>query len=305
MLQSSLLPENQMKNRMIGYLMVLVALSCWGLIGPLGRFGLNAGLEPMEVAFWRAAVGGLFFGIHAAVSGKWRIDIKRRIIFCLFGIPGVAVLFFVYQVGVKEAGASMTAILQYTAPIWVALWACLFFKEVITRIKALSIALSIGGAAMVCLSGGGLPQGASMLGLLAGLASGFLYSLHFLFAKKYLHDVSPVTLYMHILPVGALCMLPFIDFQIQTKPLIGVWLPTLALGFFTAWVGFLGYAEALKRLAVTQVAVTATLEPFVAAFFAFIWWDENFPALGWVGAALVVAAVIMSINPAGAHTDKS
>lgn len=299
MTEQVLLPEVQLRNRLIGYLMVFIALSCWGLIGPLGRFGLDAGLAPLEVAFWRASFGGFFFLIHAIASGKWRIDIRRRIIFILFGIPGVAVLFSVYQLGVREAGASMTAILQYTAPVWVALWARMFFHESITLVKVASISLAIGGAAMVSLSGGGLPQGASLVGVIAGLASGFLYSLQFLFGKKYLtKDVSPVTLYLHILIAGALFMFPFIDFEIQTKPIMDVWIPLIAMGFFTGWAAFWAYGESLKRLPVTQVAVMATFEPFIAAFFAFIWWGENFPLLGWIGAILVVSAVILSIKPA-------
>ena len=302
MTKNVLLPENQIRDRLIGYFMILLAISCWGLIGPLGRFGLDAGLAPLEVAFWRASLGGLFFIIHAMFSGKWRIDLNRRIIFTLFGIPGVAALFYVYQVGVREAGASMTAILQYTAPVWVALWARLFFSESITWLKAVSITMSIGGAAMVSLSGGGLPQGASLLGIIAGLASGLLYSLHFLLGKKYLQNVSPITLYMHILPAGALAMLPFFEFEIQTKSILGVWTPMMAMGFFTGWAGFWAYGEGLKRLAVTQAAVMTTLEPFVAAFFAFVWWGENFPALGWGGAMLVVAAVVLSIKPVKRQT---
>lgn len=296
MTENTLLPTNHWKNLLVGYLMVLAAVCCWGLLGPLARFGLDAGLSPMEVAFWRAFLAGGFFLIHALIKGEWRVDPRRRVIFILFGIPGVALLFFVYQTGVQEAGAAMTSVLQYTAPVWVALWGWMFFSESVTWMKLVSIALAIGGAALVCLSGGGLAQGASLLGIFAGLASGFLYSLHFLFGKKYLQNVSPVTLYMHILPAGALFMLPFIDFEIQTKPVLSVWVPMLAMGLVTGWLGFLAYAEGLKRLAVTRVAIVATLEPFVAAFFAFIWWSENFSPLGWIGAALVVAAVVISVR---------
>ena len=295
-IMTSLLTEEQLKTRLIGYLMVLIAVSCWALIGPLGRFGLDAGLAPMEVAFWRASVGGVFFVAHALLTGKWRIDLRRRVYFLLFGIPGVLALFYSYQVGVQQAGAAMTSILQYTAPVWVALWARLFFAESITWLKALSIALAVGGAALVSVSGGGLAEGATPVGIIAGLAAGFFFSLHFWFGKKFLQNVSPITLYMHILPAGALCMLPFIDFEIQTKSVAAVWLPMLALGFMTGWAGYWAYGEGLKRLAATRVAVMATVEPFIAAFFAFIWWGESFSLLGWLGAALVVSAVLISIR---------
>ena len=289
------LPTQQLKNRLTGYLMLLLAVTCWALIGPLARFGLAQGLKPMEIAFWRALLGGIFFICQALFSGQWHLAPRRRIIFILFGIPGVVGLFYSYQLGVQQAGAAMTSVLQYTAPIWVAIWARLFFAERITRIKAFSISLAVSGAAFVSLSGGGLSTGATVTGVIAALAAGFFFSLHFWFGKKYLQNVSPVTLYMHILPAGALFMLPFIDFEIQTKSMWNVWLPILALGFLTGWAGYWAYGEGLKRLAVTRVAVLTTLEPLIASFFAFIWWGELFPPLGWIGVALVISAVLLSI----------
>lgn len=292
----ALQPEQKFKNLVVGCFMVLLAVSCWALIGPLGRFGLDAGLSPMEVSFWRASFGGIFFILHGFLGNLWRIDLKRRLIFIAFSIPGVVCLFFSYQLGVKEAGAAMTSVLQYTAPIWVAIWARLFFKEGINLIKVISIILAIAGAALVSVSGGGLAHGASILGIVAGLASGFFFSLHFAFGKKYLANVHPVTLYMHILPAGALFMLPFVNFQIHNHPFDTVWFPLIMLGLLTGWAGYWAYCEGLKRLAATRVAVLATIEPFIAAFFAFIWWGENFPLIGWLGAILVVSGVLVNLK---------
>lgn len=56
-------------------------------------------------------------------------------VFSLFGIPGVGLLFFTYMFAVNEAGAATTSVLNNTAPIWVAVWAYLFFKEVMTGSK--------------------------------------------------------------------------------------------------------------------------------------------------------------------------
>ncbi len=292
----ALLPGQTLKNTLIGCLMVVLATCFWALIGPLARFGLAAGLSPMEVAFWRACFGGIFFLLHGFMAGLWKIDPKRRLIFIAFSIPGVVFLFFTYQIGVKEAGAAMTSVLQYTAPIWVAIWARVFFKEGINLIKLISIILAITGAALVSISGGGLAGGASALGIIAGLASGFFFSLHFAFGKKYLSSVHPITLYMHILPAGALFMLPFVEFKIQTQPFMGVWVPMIILGLLTGWAGYWAYCEGLKRLAATRVAVLASIEPFIAAFFAFMWWGENFSPFGWIGAVLIVSGVLVNLK---------
>ena len=36
-------------------------------------------------------------------------------------------------------------------------------------------------------------------------------------------------------------------------------------------------------------------EPFMAALFAFLWWGEAFTPLGWLGACLVIGAVVLVI----------
>ena len=280
-------------QRFIGYTMIIIAISCWGLIGPLGRFGLAEGVSSLEIAFWRAAFGGAFFIVQAACTGLWRAAPAQRSAFIAFGLPGIALLFLTYQVGVQYSGAALTAVLNNTAPIWVALWSFIFFKESMTPLKIISVAMAIAGAALVCVSGGGLGGTPSFIGIAAGLMSGVCYSLHYPFGKKYLKNVSPVTLYMHILPVGALCLLPFVDFAPKSGQ---VWLSLLGLGFLSSWVAYRTFCEALKRLESTRVAIMAPLEPFVAAFFAYLWWGENFSTLGWVGAGLVVSAVLLSIK---------
>ena len=283
------------KTALLGYLLVLTASVGFSLIGPISRYPLSEGVSPLECAFWRASFGGLFFLVHGVIIGAWRIPARQRAIFSVFGLPGVALLFFIYMFGVKEAGAATTSVLNNTAPIWVAVWSYLFFKEILTGSKILSIFLAIAGAGLIAFSGGGLPQGSSLVGILAGIATGFLFSLHVLIGKKYLSaKVSAVSLYMHILPVGALCILPFVEFS-TNKPL-SVWLALVALGLICNWVPYLAFCAGLRRLPATRVSVFQTAsEPLLAAFFAFVFWGEMFSFMGWMGVILVISAVLIII----------
>lgn len=281
---------------LIGYFLVFCAALGFALIGPISRYPLAHGVSAMECAFWRAAFGGLIFIVHGICTGAWRVTGAQRSVFLLFGIPGVGVLFFLYMFAVQHAGAATTSVLNNTAPIWVAIWSYLFFKELITGKKIISIALAIAGAGLIAFSGGGLPQGSSPLGILAALGSGFIFSLHALVAKKYLSDkVTAVSLYMYILPVGALCILPFVTFM--PGKTWEVWLALISLGVACNWLPYLCFCAALKRLTATRVSVFETAsEPLLAAIFAFFWWGEAFTLLGWIGAIVVIGAVVAIIS---------
>lgn len=278
-----------------GYVMVFIASFCFALVGVLSRYPLAEGVSPIECAFWRAAFGSIFFIIQGIITGAWRVKAKERVVFSLFGIPGVACLFFLYNFSVQEAGAATTVVVANTAPIWVAILSYWVFKEPFTYAKFFSIVLALIGAGLIAFSGGGLPQGSSMIGILAGLGVGFCFSFHVFLGKFYLSDrISAVSIYMYILPVGALCMLPFVDFMPDKS--WQAWLSMLMIGFFSNWIGYMALCGGLKRLpAIRLSAFETAVEPFLGALFAFVLWNEMFHPLGWIGAVLLIGAVIMIV----------
>jgi drug/metabolite transporter (DMT)-like permease len=48
-------------------------------------------------------------------------------------------------------------------------------------------------------------------------------------------------------------------------------------------------------LEATRAAVTATLEPVIAAVVAYFWWNEYFTFLGYAGSALILLSVVLMI----------
>jgi len=285
-------PSHTFQQQCLGYGFSALAALFWAFLGPLGRICMADGISPQETAFWRAVFGALFFWFHAAPKELVRVPPRIALIFVAFGCVGVSVFFGAYFLAVDKAGAALAAILLYTAPVWVALLSRLFFRELFTGPKLLALALALVGVILACMSGGGLPQGANFLGIAAGLAAGFCYSLHYILGAHYLKQYSPITLYCWCLPAGALFLLPFISFGAKTTT---VWIALAMLGFFCTYAAYRSYCEGLKRLSPTVVAVVATLEPILAALVAWWWWGEQFSPLGWAGAGLILGAVLLMV----------
>ncbi len=276
-----------------GICFVLLAALCWAFIGPIGRYSLEQGATPLEAAFWRAVFGSVFFWLHGLRSGLVVVPFRAAAACMLFGIVGIGGLFGTYLVAVQQVGAALSSVLLYTAPAWVAVFSRLVYKEKLSPAKTAAVILAVGGAALACSSGGGLPQGASRYGLLMGLASGLAYSAHYIFGAHYLRRYSPVSLYCWALPAGALILLPFVEFSAKSP---SSWMSLLLLGAVCTFGAYRAYGEGLKRLPPTTASVLAAMEPIIASLLAWWWWQELFSPLGWVGAALVVAAALLIVG---------
>ncbi len=282
-----------MRQRYLGYLLILAAASLWALLGPVSRFSLEAGLSPLEVAFWRALFGGLFFLLHAAKADALRIaSAKDGLAFALFGAVSLGGFFASYQYAVKTGGAALASVLLYTAPAWVAVFSRCLFGESVSLMKAAAIGLSLAGVCCVSFSGGAVTTGAALPGVVFGLISGLLYATHYIMTKKYLTRYTAFTLYAYWLLFGALSLLPFISFSAKTA---WDWGPLVLLGLVCTYGAYSAYCAGIRLLEPTRAAVVATLEPVLATLVAWWWWGEAFTPAGWAGAVLIIGAVLLMV----------
>lgn len=58
---------------MNGYLLIFFAAVLWGLIGLFSRGILEAGVGPLELAFWRASLAGGMFVPRALLARQLRV----------------------------------------------------------------------------------------------------------------------------------------------------------------------------------------------------------------------------------------
>jgi DME family drug/metabolite transporter len=280
----------------VGYAYIVGAALLWATIGPSARFALQAGIAPLEIGFWRATIAGLLFALHAGVRGRLRIARTDLPAVGAFALLGVTVFYWSYFRAVQLGGAALAAILLYTAPAWVALAAALWLGERLTVRKSVAVALTLAGIALVAFgSGPAVATGASVTttrvaALAWGLLSGLAYAGYYLFGKRYFGRYEASTLFAYALPVGAVLLLPAVRFA----PKAGhEWLVLVFLAVVPTYGAYLLYSFGLARIEATRAATVATLEPVAAAALAYVVWGEALRAVGYVGAALVLAGVLV------------
>jgi DME family drug/metabolite transporter len=275
-----------------GYLYIIAAATLWGIIGPVSKFAFSEGLAPMEVAFWRAVLAWGFFGIHALITNQVRINWRDLPAMVFFAVFGVTLFYATYQLAVNEGGAALAAVLLYTAPAWVTLMSRFFFKESITPLKLIALLLTLAGVGSVSLSTGELTAQISYPALLSGLSAGFCYSLYYIFGKHFSGRYTSPNLFLYILPMGALGIYPWVSFCPKTAM---AWVALTCLAALSTYGAYYFYYKALRYLEASKAAITATLEPVIAAVTAFWWWNESFTPKGYVGSILILTAVLMVV----------
>jgi DME family drug/metabolite transporter len=274
----------------MGYGYIALAALLWGTLGPVARIALADGVTPLELGFWRALVGGLLFGAHAAARGRVGRDLPAV---AAFALVGVALFYVSYFRAVRAGGAAVAAILLYTAPAWVALGSRAWLGERITRRTVAALALTLAGVALVAWGSGAAPGRAVPLGAAAigwGLVSGIAYASYYLFGKRYFARYEPSTVYLYALPLGALALAPAVTFAPKDG---AVWATLLFIAVVPTYLAYLVYGEGLRRVDATRAATVATLEPVVAASLAVAVWGEALRPLGYAGGGLVLAGVLV------------
>jgi DME family drug/metabolite transporter len=275
-----------------GYLLIALAALLWGTLGIASRLILQSGVEPLELSFWRATIGGSLFALQALRIGKVRVDRRDYPALAGFAVIGVSLFYLSYLLAVRAGGAALAAILLYTAPAWVAVASALWLHEPMTRRKLVALTLTLLGVALVAAGTGGGATGIHLgtSALFWGLVSGLAYASYYLFGKRYFTRYHTATLFMYALPLGALLLLPGVHFAPKSAATWG-------------WIGFVGvvptflalqvYSAGLRRVSATNAVTVATLEPVVAAVLAYLVWGEALGLLGYLGAALVLAGVLV------------
>lgn len=275
---------------LIGTIYCVLAALAWAIIGPVSRVCFAEGMDPASVAFWRMAISGLCFLVHALLRGGLKAAGRDFVSMVLFGAINVSLVILSLQISIQKSGGAIAIILMFTAPAWVALFSRILFHEAINKAKLAALTLAMIGTSLVCLSGGSLGGEVSYVGIGCGLLSGFTYAFQFLFFAWYKDRYSTQALFAFTFLPAALVLSFFATFNgISLHAATALFI----LSFVSTYVSYFWYGQSLRYLSPVQAAILGNLEPVVSTLLCWWLWNENFSFIGWVGCALVIGSVLL------------
>src|SRR5215210_3343519 len=131
--------------------MVTAAALLFAVNGTISKIVLSSGISSLELTQVRAT--GAFAGFAAMLALVRRESLRVRLrelpSLIAFGVVGVAFVQWLYFVAIDRLPIGIALLLQYLAPILIALWARTVMHEPVRRRIWLALVLALVGLALI------------------------------------------------------------------------------------------------------------------------------------------------------------
>lgn len=288
-------------------LYIIVAGTLWGIISIFVNQLRIIGFNSMQVVSIRVLFSALVLVFYLLLKDRQQLKIKLKDIPLFIGTGVGSIIFFNYcyfEAIDIIGGASIPALLLYTAPIFVMILSVILFKEKITKKKLISLVMTFLGLALVTGAFSSSDK-ISIFALLLGLGSGLGYALYSIFGKFLVDKYSAITITTYTFVVATIFSVPFsgivqnFDLLISLKGILSA----LALAVVSTVLPFLLYTKGLYGMEAGKASILATVEPFVATIVGVLFFKEIMTSFKIIGMLLVLLAIII-LNVNKKSTDK-
>ncbi len=251
------------------HLALLGAASMWGLMSPMGKAAMEAGVSGLSLATLRMTGGAVCFWITSFFVRDEKVP-PRDLLMLFFA----ALLSIVFNQGCFTFGLSLTSpidasIITTTMPLITMVLAALFLKEPVTPMKVGGIFLgSIGALMLVVGSQGGAAKDSNLWGDLLCLTAQFSFACYLTIFKKLIAKYSVFTLMKWMFTYASICFLPFsyrdVSEMVNTHFATEVWLEVGYVVLFGTYCSYILMLVGQKALRPTVVSMYNYVQPIVS-----------------------------------------
>jgi len=289
--------------------MVLGAATLFAINGTVAKVILASGISALRLTEVRLTGAALGLLAILALTRPSTLRLRRAELLFLvaFGVGGVALVQWLYFFAIHRLPIGIALLIQYLAPLIVALWARYVMHRPVRRRIWLALGLALIGLVLVAeiWQRGTL----NALGVAAALGAAAAFALYILLAERGVIRRDPVSLSCYGFVFGALfaaVVQPWWDFPAhivgEHVSLLGhlsshtapVWLLMTWMVVMGTIVPFGLFVGALAHIPAPRASVIAMFEPVVAIVVAWAWLGEDLAAAQLVGAGVILAGIVLA-----------
>ena len=237
--------------------------------------------SPLAINGTRNLISAILIGIYLKVTHH-KIVINPAV---LFGAVCMAATTTLFTIANKLTTAANTIVLQFTAPVFVILLMWIFFKERPKRVDIIaSVIVFIG---IICFFIDGLSTG-NMLGNVIAVLSGIGYAGVFMMNSFEKSDsLSSIFLGQSLSAVTCVWFV-FGETDFGAAAIGGI----VALGVFQLALAYIFMAKGLDEVPAVTASLTTAIEPILNPLLVAVFYHETVTPLSFVGAVIVIAAIV-------------
>ena len=289
------MPEAGRERRpALGYVLAASAAAMWAMNGSIARFLLDDGVSAARLSQLRSLGSFVLLLVVLLLARPALLRVARDEIrdLAVLGIAGLALVHAAYFAAIDRLEIGVALTIQYLAPVLLLLWLRFAHGRRLQRGLWGAVTLSVVGCFFVVRA----YDAANLdgLGVAAAFGAAVTFALYMVGSERAGHRHAPATTLVWAFGFASVFWavvqpwwgFPFGHFDSADAVLQG--LGVIVIGTL---LPFLCIVEALRHLPAPRAAVVATLEPVLAAIFA--WWvhDESLAAVQVAGGCAVIVAV--------------
>lgn len=286
------------------HLALLLAASMWGLMSPVGKAAMEAGITGLILANMRMLGGALCFWITSLFVKAEKVSPRDLCLMFFASMLGIVCNQGCFTFGLSLTSPVDASIITTTMPIFTLILAAVFLKEPVTPMKVGGLFLgSIGALLLILGAQNGTGKEGNIGGDLLCMSSQISFACYLTIFKKLISRYSVFTLMKWMFTYAAIVFIPFsyndvvaTDF---TSFSVNVWLEVAYVVVFGTYVAYIFILYGQKNLRPTVVSMYNYMQPVVGSTVA-VWLGMS--TFGWMKA---MAAMFIFIGVYAVTQSKS
>lgn len=280
----SLSPSSQ------GLFAILMTVLCWAVAANVAFDLFTSGVRPLELAGISAMIATFGLAVlHSFLGGGHRPMERKQFVL------GLVLVFLVAAdyIAIQQLPVAIAIVLLFTAPILVVLWTALTSRCAPSKTVLIALILSILGVVLVSRLLEIPLQQVNWFGIGIGLTTAVCFAAYIILSEKLASSEAPINI---LLKTYAVASLFWLAYQFTQGLPLTLLTPThfpkvFVVGIVGNLLPYLLFLWSIQRVRAERAAIVATLEPFVAAILAWLWFGQTLTLLQIIGGILIITAV--------------
>ncbi len=299
------MPQQKQSNA-LSIASVLGALILWSSSFVAIKFAYTT-YPPLTLAVVRFVVATLILGLLTLLP-KNRVKLEKKDIFtvAVCGLTGIMLYAVLQNIAMQWTSASSATLIIASYPIITLLMESLIYKKKLSVVKIIAVLIAIVGVVILAYVKAETRIEGELLGILLLVLAGVVWAVYNFMTKKVVNRYPPITLLFYSTLFGTIFMLPLalLERAQWQQPTAVSFLCMMFLGVFCSVIAFLLYNHGLKTMAPSTITSMLNLVPIFGVFFSWLLLGEQVTLRKFVGGAIVIFGVMLSVRNTKTESDK-